>query len=121
MRMKVRDLVDSQTFFEISKHVLHEERAGFVKTFLEILAALPVAAIYKLWLTGCKLAGVLTSGIFLLITLGLSQGLRDLFVKQVASFAANLADWVLYPFAIATCISRFLLAMVIHPSLFFRY
>ena len=48
---------------------------------------------------------------------GISKGLRELFVSRVSSFAANLADWVLLPFALSTCLLRLFLASVIHPSL----
>jgi hypothetical protein len=115
--MKFHDLLASQTYFEISNYVLHENRFEFVKTFLWVLAALPFALVYKMWRTLLKGAGVLTIGLFLTATFGISKGLRELFISRVSSFAANLADWVLLPFALSTCLLRLFLASVIHPSL----
>ena len=120
--MKVHELVDSKIFFEISKHVLlHEGKRDFVKTFLKLIVSLPFALSYKIWITFLKSGAVFVSGLFLGATLGVSKGLRELFIHRVSALAKNLADWVLYPFAIATCFSRFFLAMLIHPALFFRY
>ncbi len=96
-----------KALFEISKHVLHEGRRDLLKTFFKVIGRLPLAILYKFWITLLKGAAVFASAFFLGVTLGISKGLRDLFVQRVSCLAANLADWVLYPFAIATCFSRF--------------
>jgi len=119
--MKFREFAHSRVFFEISNHVLHGERLEYAKILLWVLAALPFAIGSKIWRTLLKGMGVVTAALFLLLSLGISKGMRELFVKQVASFGENLADWVLYPFAILFACSRLLLGSLIHPSLFFRY
>jgi len=118
--MKLSELSDSKLYFEISSHVLHQHRFEFVKTFFGLIAALPIALSYKLWRTLLRGAGVLASGACLAMTLGMSKGLRELFISRVSSLAANLADWLLFPFALAVCFSRLLLASLIHPALFIR-
>jgi hypothetical protein len=115
--MKFHDLLASQTYFDVSNYVLHVRRFEFVKTFLWVLAALPFALLYKMWRTLLKGAGVLAVGLFLAATFGISRGLRELFVSLVSSFAANLADWVLLPFALLSCLLKLILASVVHPSL----
>ena len=114
--MKIQALAESRTMYEISNHVLHKERFDFIKIIFWVIAALPLAVIYKLWFTLLKGAGVAAAGFFLAATLGFSNGFRELFVKRVSSFAANLADWVLYPFAVTACFSRLLFA-----TFFVRY
>lgn len=119
--MKLQSLSESQNYFEISNYILRGNRLEFVKIFLEILVALPLALLSKIWRTALKAAGVLMSGLFLALTLGVSKGLRELFVSRVSAFAANLADWILLPIALAICLTRLVLASVIHPSLFIRH
>src|SRR5579862_9990675 len=108
--MKFHDLLDSKTYFEIS---LLGNRSETVKTLFWILAALPLVLVCKILRTLVKGAGVLTVGFFLALTLGVSWGLRERFVACVSSFAANLADWVLFPFALANCFSKLILASIL--------
>lgn len=114
--MNFQVLAESQTYFEISNYMLCEDRFSFVRAFFEIIATLPFALVLKLWKTFLEGMGIVAAIFFLAFTLGVSKGLRELFVSRVSSFAANLADWVLYPFAVATCLSRLVLG-----SIFIRY
>lgn len=108
--MKFQILAESQSYFEISNYMLCEDRLAVVREIFEILAALPFALVVKVWRTLLEGMGIVAAIFFLLLTVGISKGVRELFVSRVSSFAANLADWVLYPFALATCLSRLFLA-----------
>ncbi len=122
--MNVRYFSDAKGYFEISRQFEHPgvcERIFFGKLFFEVLLTLPLAAAYKLVRSFFKATGVLLLAALVLATLGLSQGLREMFLKRVSILAVDLADWILYPLALFTCLFRLLLASLIHPSLFSRY
>lgn len=108
--MKFQALADSRALYEMSHHILHENRLDFLLVIFWIMATLPLALLCKLWFTVLKGVGVIAAGFFILATFGFSDGLRELFIKRISSFAANLADWFLYPFALAACFSRLLFA-----------
>jgi len=116
--MKIKSLANSKTYYEISNYILREDRFGYFKIFLRIVAALPFAIATKILKTLTRCAGICVCGIFLILTLGMSKALREIFVAKVSSFAADLADWVLFPFAVTICLSRLILATVVHPVLF---
>ena len=66
-----------------------------------------------------RAVGVLLGALFLLLSLCSSSALRELFVRRVQAFAADLADWVLWPIAVVSCLGRLLLAALVHPALYF--
>ena len=119
--MNFRQFSTSQAYFEIAEHLLHCNRFAVVKVFLEVLATIPFAIMWKLGATLLKGVGVLCAGCFLGVTLGVFKGIREVFVKQATCFAANLADWVIFPFAVLICLFRLFLGCLIHPSFFLRY
>jgi hypothetical protein len=122
--MNVRYFSDAKGYFEIARQFEHPgvcERIFFGKLFFEVLLTLPLAAAYKLVRSFFKATGVLLMPALVLATLGLSQGFREMFLKRVSILAVDLADWILYPLALFTCLFRLLLASLIHPSLFSRY
>lgn len=122
--MNIRYFGDSKGYFEISQQFGRPgvcERIFFGKLFFEVLLMLPFAVLYKLSRSFFRGAAALLVAALILATLGLSQRLRESFLKRVAIFAADLADWALYPLALFTCFLRLLLASLIHPSLFSRY
>ena len=122
--MNVFHFSESKAFFEISNFIEYpcaNKRICFAKAFFSILLALPFALAYKLCKTLFRGLGVLFSACMLAVVFGLSQGLRELFVRRVSALAADLADWILpYPLAVLICLSRLFLASLIHPSLFFH-
>lgn len=122
--MQLREFAQSKGFFEIAHHIAHPragQRLFFVKTFFVLLAALPCVIVYKAGRSSFRATGLLLSASWLGATLGLAGGIRTLFIKRFSSMAADLADWILYPLALATCFARLLLASLVHPALFFRY
>ncbi len=99
-------LSNSQIYFEISQNIKLLTRREIFKIFLSF----PFALLSKLWKTAMRALGVLLCGFFLILTLGMSQGLRSLFVEKMTKFAANLADWLFFPFAVI----RFLFALTLY-------
>ena len=114
----------SKRYFEISDYIdppLVDSRSFFAKRLLQIALIFPLAIGLKFCKTLLRLLSVALSAGFVILTLGGAAGLRSLFLRRVASFAEDMADWVLYPLAIVSCLSRLALAILVHPSLFFRY
>ncbi len=89
--------------------------------FFEKLAIVPFAFLFKLCRTYFRLLGLTFSALFLLVTLCSSMTVREFFVRRVAIFAADLADWVLWPIAVVSCLARLLLAAFVHPALYFGF
>ncbi|HSX25488.1 MAG TPA: hypothetical protein VLE89_00595 [Chlamydiales bacterium] len=117
---------NSKDFFEIADEDLVQlntfhGRLLCLKDFLKRLAILPFALLYKAYKTFFRALGVLLTAGLILITLGTSCRLRELFVERVSSFAKDLADWLLLPFAILTCFFRLILAFAIHPQMYFNH
>jgi hypothetical protein len=96
-------------------------RAHCFGAFLEKVAILPFALLFKFYKTFFRASGVLVGAAFLCATLGTSGGAREFFEGRVSALAKDLADWVLYPFAVLVCCSRLLLASLVHPALHFRF
>jgi len=127
--MSLSFYAESQTFFDFSCEVADAElgdfhsirgRARCIAILLGKILIVPFALLYKLYKTCFRFLGLFISGALLLVTLGTSNGAREFFVRRVSSLARDLADWVLYPFAILSCFSKLLLASLIHPALYFR-
>ena len=124
------DLSTSRAFFELTSEIADPNLGEFdsikgrihcVALIFEKLAVLPFALFSKTCKTFSKAVGIFLSAAFLAATLGSSGGVRELFVNQAASLAKDLADWVLFPFAIFICFSKLLFASIVHPAVFFRY
>jgi len=65
---------------------------------------LPLTLVYKLIRTFLRTIGLAFSLFLLILTFGSSCGICDLFLRRTSILAADLADWVIYPFAL---LSRF--------------
>lgn len=109
----------SNDFFEISigpqPDNTVQARLLCLKDFLKRALIFPFALIGKAIKTFFRLLGVCLSAAFVLITLGGSMSARELFIDRIASFAKDLADWVLLPLALILCFLRLILALFIHP------
>jgi hypothetical protein len=84
------------------------------------IAMVPAAFAVKLYRTGCSFVGVALSLLFLVATLFVVPRARAYFVKRVIILANDLADWVLWPFAVLYCIVKLILAASIHPSIYYH-
>ena len=92
-----------------------------LRTVFEKILILPGALLQKICKTIFKAVGVILSAGLLILTLGTSCWARDFFVRRFGSLAFDLADWVLFPFAVLTCFAKLLLAFLVHPALYFRF
>ncbi len=125
--MDLNSYSSSQTFFEISSHAQQIEYDSFrgrllcLQDFLKKLLILPFALVYKAYKTFFRAVGIFWSAALVLVTLGYSAGLRNFFVERVSSFAKDLADWILLPFAVFSCFIKLILAFLVHPSFYFKY
>lgn len=124
--MELSFYANSQAFFEISSgpeliqlNTL-KERGACLKDFLKKMAILPFALGFKALKTGFRVCGLMAAGLFLLFTCGATSAGRKFFVERVSLLAKDLADWVLFPFAVLVCFARLLLAFAIHPDLYFK-
>lgn len=115
---------NSKEFFEIAIGPQPENsiraRLLCVKDFLLKLLFFPLALLFKAGKTLLRLTGIGLSASFLLLTLGSSRKVRELFINRVIGFAKDLADWFLLPFAVTLCFFRLFLALFIHPSFYFN-
>lgn len=114
----------SKSFFEISDYIEYSNtlrgRLHCFKDFFKRLLVFPFGLIVKSWKTVFRVFGIIFSLVFVLITLGSYFRLREVFVNRLSNFAKDLADWLLLPIAIIVCFCRFILAIFIHPKLYFN-
>ncbi|MDE3045040.1 MAG: hypothetical protein KGJ02_00115 [Verrucomicrobiota bacterium] len=120
----------SEGFFSCSEPLVNPEVTEFksikgrLSAFLNLLdklALVPLAFFYKLYKSFfcCLRVGVGAIGLFL--TFGMAPLIREFFVEHVSLLARDLADWVLWPMAVLTCLGRLLLATLVHPALYFGF
>lgn len=115
---------ESQKFFEIS---IGPQDPNFLKSRLKCLGDFfkkclffPLALIAKLGKTVLRSTAIFFSFLLLLVTLGNSRVARELFIHRIVIFAKDVADWILLPFALAWCVLRLFLALIIHPQFYFN-
>ena len=128
--MDLSSYADSRAFFEFPGECFDPEMADFqsikgrahcVAALIEKISILPFALSYKLYKTLLRSLGLLFSAALLAATLGTSEGAREFYLHRVSSLANDLADWVLFPFAVLTCFSKLIFASLVHPALYFRF
>lgn len=128
--MTISKYIHSDGFFEEEELVASPEMASFdslrgrglsLLKFLEQLAIAPLAFIGKIVRTSLAAIGVCGSILLLILTLCSSIWARQLFVRRIEIFAKELADWILWPVALATRLGKLLLAAFIHPALYFNF
>lgn len=124
------DISCSRTFFEftgetsdltISDFHSCKGRLCCLGALFEVIGLLPFALMYKVYKTFLVAVGLALSAGLLLLTLGCAGGVREWFVSRVSCLAKNVADWVLFPFAILSCCAKLLFASFINPNLYFTY
>lgn len=115
---------DSRYFFEISNGPQLENsfhgRLLCVIDFFKRCATLPLALLYKACKTIFRAVGVCFGAVLVAITVGSSPTAREFFVERIASFAKDLADWILLPIALFSCFVRLLMALSFHPNFYFN-
>lgn len=89
-------------------------------TFFNKLLALPFVLFSKVYKTFLRVCGIAITAALLLLTLGASERIRELFIRRSSKLAADLTGWLLLPLAALTCFARLLLAFTVHPALYFR-
>jgi len=117
-------LSESICFFEVSNgpQLDNSFRSRYlcVKDFLKKVILFPFALLSKASKTilrGTLLAWAMA---LLLITIGTSATVRQFFPERISSFAKDIADWILFPFAVVSRFARLLLAFLIHPNFYFN-
>lgn len=75
---------------------------------------LPLILSYKLMRTFFRALGLALSLSFLLLTFGSSNGAREFFLHRTSTFAADLADWVIYPLALLSRVVRMCFSCIRH-------
>ncbi len=123
--LDIAKFADSKSFFEYDPHLCTREEGSFWKerltyffAFLRKIAVLPFALCYKVFLTALRLVGLGISFSFVLITLGFSLSARTRFLEKMERFGVELADWLLLPFAILTCLLKLALARNVYPRIY---
>jgi len=127
--MSFVQFTNSEGFFNCSEPLSAPEITGFqsilgrrkaLLKFFEKLAIVPLAFVCKLGKTIFSFLGLGLSIALLVITLFAISGLRAFFVSRIASLAADLADWIIWPIGVLFCLSRLALAATVHPALYFH-
>ncbi|HEY4255415.1 MAG TPA: hypothetical protein VGM34_03605 [Chlamydiales bacterium] len=103
---------------DISRFLSWKGRLLSLINFFEKLGIVPFALLFKLYKTLARGVALALSALWLALTLFSSISSRQLFVRRAASLAQDLADWVLWPVAVFVCLSRLLLATLVHPALY---
>ena len=115
---------NSSDFFEIPIEHLPgngaKARLFCLKDFLKKCLIFPFVLIVKACKTFFRLAGVVCSAGWLLVTLGSALSAREWFVRRVTYFAQDAADWILLPLAFLLCFFRLMLALFVRPALYFN-
>lgn len=89
------------------------------KTFLKKVFIFPFALVLKLSKTSVRFILAVWGLLKFLISLGLLQDTKQNLMKRMQSFAKEVADWVILPFAAGICFLRMILGFVVHPALYF--
>jgi len=115
---------ESQSFFEISsgpplKNTV-QGRLLCLKDFFKRCVVFPFALLVKAFKTFFRGFAVCIAALFIFMTVGSSARAREFFILRIASFAKDLADWLLLPFALIGCFFRLILALLIHPNFYFN-
>lgn len=120
---------ESQSFFDSACEAVDVKlsdfesirgRARCLFILLEKLIVLPFALFFKVYKTSFRVLGLALSITLLLVSLGTSIGIREFFIRRVSALARDLADWILYPFAVFSCFSKLFLAALVHPGIYFQ-
>lgn len=84
------------------------------------LLLLPFTLFAKAFSTFFRILGIGFGLSSLFFTLGLASSARHFFIKRMLCLGSDLADWVLFPFAIAICFLKLILGGLISPSIYYR-
>ena len=128
--MDLSSFADSRSFFEFSDRISDPEmsefqsikgRAHCFAALIEKIGILPFALLHKFYKTFFRVVGLGFALVLLVLSLGSSGGARELFLRRFSALSKDLADWVLFPFAVLLCLSKLLFGSLIHPALYFRF
>jgi hypothetical protein len=126
--MNIEIYSQSEAFFQSSETLPEAGLCSFASlrgralsmgAFFEKLIIIPFAFAFKLYRTFFRILGVFASAALLILTLCSVQSIREFFVRRVSFLAKDLADWVLWPVAVVSCLGRLLLAAFVHPLFYF--
>ena len=127
--MNVLYFVSSENFFHCQEPLAWPEVVEFrsvrgrlliLAQFFKTLLLLPLVCAYKLYRSAFSLIGFSLSLVVLVVTFCASTASRKFFFKKVDALTKDLADWFLWPIAVAFFLIRLLLAASIHPALYFH-
>lgn len=108
----------SVPMFSVSRSNSAQARLVCVAAFFGLILFLPFIIAFKILKSLFRGVGVLLGLSFFVLSLGISVPMREFFIRRVSALGKDLVDWILFPFAIATCAFRLLLASFILPSFF---
>lgn len=109
MRYCLGSFADSSSYFEAP--VPSQDRFLCIKAFLALLVLLPFVLGFKLIKSFFRVVGVFLGVSFFILTLGMSFNIHEFLIRRVSLFSSDLADWLLFPFAILSCCLRLLWAL----------
>lgn len=114
---------ESNSFFYISNYVQLDNtfcsRLFCLKDFFKKGLIFPFALILKACKTVLRAIGACFGVLLLVITLGNSVRARTFFSNRILSLVRDLADWIFLPCALIGRLFRLILALLIHPNLYF--
>lgn len=97
-----------------------EGRLCCAKILLKKIFFLPFTLFAKAVLTVFRAVGLLLSIFLLVVSFGVSESIRELFCRRVLFLAKDLADWILFPFAVILGLLKLVLASTLHPAVYFH-
>ncbi len=127
--LEVAKYTSSKSFFELdpflfsANQIANSRKGRFFCFFLLLkkIGILPFALLGKGIKTSFRVFGIVLGFSSILLSLGLSSSSRNFFKERMEALAADISDWIVYPFGIAICLIRLILAITIHPRIYLNY
>lgn len=120
------EITSSRAFLEHDPaFTIHEGNALKSRIFclsllIKKLLLLPFTLSAKALGTFFRILGIGFGLSSLLFTLGLASSARHFLLKRALSLGSDLADWLLFPFAIALCFLKLILGGLVSPSIYYQ-
>lgn len=103
---------ESDIFFDLGSRARLAASPSFLwKDFFKQLAMLPFVLVAKAGRTALRVVGLALSAALVFGSLGCWSSARFFFVDRMATLSRDLADWVLLPFSVLSCLCRLIFTL----------
>lgn len=119
-------ITTSSAFFECDpSFTIHEKhpiksRLFCLSLLLKKALLLPLTLTGKAISTLFRILGLSLSITTLFLTLGFSESAREFFKNRMSCLGLDIADWIIFPFAILICFVKLILGGIVNPLIYHR-